>query len=237
MNLQVLIIDDEPLAQEVLQTYLQKIPGLEVAATCGNALEAFGVLNSRQVDLMLLDINMPEITGMAFLRSLKNPPPVIFTTAYSEFAADSYELDAIDYLVKPVAFDRFLKAIRKAQEAIRPAVPVPPAATDAGIMFVRAEGRLVKIDLAQLWMVEGLKDYVILWTGSGRVVVHHTMKHLEEQLTVRPQFLRVHKSYIINLRYVTEVDGNAIRIRDQSIAIGNTYRDAVHAVFNSYKLL
>jgi DNA-binding LytR/AlgR family response regulator len=244
MPIRILLVDDEPLAQEILKNYLQKLPGLQLVAACSNAHEAYAVLREQPVDLLLLDINLPEISGMAFLRSLKAPPAVIFTTAYSEFAADSYELDAVDYLVKPIAFERFLKAIRKAEDLLRPpaaaVAPAPqsPAADPAaGILFVRSGGRLVRIDLEGLWLAEGLKDYVILRTESGRVIVHHTMKHLEELLAPMPHFLRVHKSYIVNLRFIREVDGNTIRIKEESVTIGNTYRESVHAVFDSYKLL
>lgn len=234
----VLIVDDEPLAQDVLESYIRKIDGLQIAGICSNALEAFSVLNNQAVDLMLLDINMPEISGMDFLRSLKNPPPVIFTTAYSEFAVISYELEAVDYLVKPIPFDRFLGAIRKAQERAKPVTTaIAQANNDVPILFVRSEGRLIKMDFEKIWFVEGLKDYVRFWTDTGKIVVHSTMKNIEEQLSGRPAFIRISKSYIVNLLYVSEVDGNTVRIRDQAIAIGNTYRDDVHLLFNRYKLI
>lgn len=231
MNL--LIVDDEPLAQEVLENYILKIPGLSIAGTCSNALEAFSALSHKQVDLMLLDINMPEISGLDFLRSLRNPPPVIFTTAYSEFAVSSYDMEAIDYLVKPIPFDRFLKAIGKARERIA----TTSSRYNLPILFVRSEGRLIKIDIEKTWFVESLKDYVRFWTETGKVVVHSTMKHIEEQLSDRPAFVRINKSYLVNLNFVHEIDGNTVRIRDQALAIGNTYRESVHKLFNGYKLL
>lgn len=237
MNL--LIVDDEPLAQEVLESYVQKVPGLSIAGICSNALEAFSALSHKTVDLMLLDINMPEISGLDFLRSLRNPPPVIFTTAYSEFAVASYEMEAIDYLVKPIPFDRFLRAIGKARERIKSEETVTPPSSrnDLPILFVRSEGRLIKIDIEKTWFVESLKDYVRFWTDTGKVVVHSTMKHIEEQLSGRPAFVRINKSYLVNLHFVHEIDGNMVRVRDQALAIGNTYRESVHKLFNSYKLL
>lgn len=233
--MEILIVDDEPLALEILESYISKLPGLHLAGVCSNALEAFSILNNKKIDLMLLDINMPEINGMDFLRSLRNPPPVIFTTAYSEFAAVSYDVGAVDYLVKPIPFDRFIKAIDKARE--RNATTVPPVQDTIPILFVRTEGRLVKIDLNHLWMIEALKDYVRLWTENGKIVIHSTMKNMEEQLADRAPFLRINKSCIINMQYISEVDGNAIRIKDQSLTIGSTYRDAVFDELNRYKLL
>lgn len=235
--MQVLIVDDEPLAQDILESYIRKIPSLSLAGMCNNALEAFSLLNTTPVDLMLLDINMPEISGLDFLKMLKAPPPVIFTTAYSEFAVLSYELDATDYLVKPIPFDRFLKAIQKVQERKTQAAPATTTGNEVPVLFVRTEGKLVKIDLEKLWLIEALKDYVRLWTEHGNIVVHSTMKNIEEQLAARPGFIRVSKSYIVNFRYITEVDGNIIRIKNQIITIGNTYRDTVHEVFNNYRLL
>lgn len=240
-KLKLLIVDDEPLAQEILQTYIAKIDVLELVGVCKNALEAYSAVNKGVVDLILLDINMPEITGIDFLKSLKNPPLVIFTTAYPQFAIESYELNAIDYLLKPIPFDRFLKAMNKAQQFLMPSQSsMPPAEikTPADtILFVRSEGKWVKINLAEVWFVEGLKDYVRLWMNNGRIAVHSTMKNFEQQLSAHAQFVRVHKSHIVNLNFITEVDGNSIRIKDQLIAIGSTYKEDVAKKLDSYKLL
>ena len=242
MDIQVLIADDEPIARDILETYILKIPGLAVAAKCRNALEAFSVLNQQKVDLMLLDINMPEVTGINFIKSLKNPPLVIFTTAYSEYAVESYELNAVDYLLKPISIERFIKAIDKVRVQLQ--LPAAGGATDApaaslsgsNLLFVKSEGKLVKIDLSQLWLVEGLKDYLRLWTDAGRIVVHTTMKNFEDQLAAFPMFIRINKSYIININYVSEIDGNAIKVKDQSVVIGSTYKDEIHALFAKMKL-
>ena len=237
--MQVLIVEDEPLAQDILQHYVARVPGLELAGICDNALEAFGALNRGRVDLLLLDITMPEINGIDLLKSLSQPPLTIFTTAYAEFAITGYELNVVDYLLKPISFDRFLKAIQKAQTALLakgdPGDRSTSAQTD--ILFVRTEGRLVKIDLTNLWLLEGLKDYVRLWTNSSPIVVHSTMKGIEDALKGNSAFLRVSKSYIVNLKFVSEVDGNAIRIKDQVVSIGATYKDDVLGVLNRYKLI
>jgi len=241
--IRTLIVDDEPLAQDILETYISKIPELQLAGKCKNALEAFSFLNKGETDLMLLDINMPEISGMDFLKSLKNPPHVIFTTAYSEFAIESYDQSAVDYLLKPISFERFLKAIDKANKIINPTgLEMQPTSNilsdnQPNLMFVKSEGKLIKIDLTQLWLVEGLKDYVQLWLEDGKVIVHTTMKNIEELLINNPNFMRVHKSHIINIRYISEVWGNSIKIKNQTIIIGNTYKEEVDKVLDSYKLL
>jgi DNA-binding LytR/AlgR family response regulator len=242
-TLQVLIVDDEPLARGIIESYVEKVPELKLVASCKNALEAFSILSKHSVDLVLLDINMPEINGIELLKTLKNPPMVIFTTAYPEFAVASYDLNAIDYLLKPVPFERFLKAIDKLSATLQnnkqngANVVVQPINKEDDILFVKSEGKLVKIDLDKLIFVEGLKDYLKLWMETGKLVVHSTMKNMEEQLAKRPNFVRVNKSYIINMKYVNEVDGNSIRLKDQLITIGNTYRDEVQKLFNKYKLL
>jgi DNA-binding LytR/AlgR family response regulator len=245
-KIRTLIVDDEPIAQDILETYILKIPELELAGKCRNALEAFSMLNKVQTDLMLLDINMPEISGMDFLKSLKNPPHVIFTTAYSEFAIESYEQNAIDYLLKPISFERFLKAIDKTvkiinSESSENTASITTHGTAAenanNLVFVKSEGKLIKIDLNQLWLVEGLKDYVQLWMDDTKVIVHSTMKSLEELLLSNPHFIRVHKSYIINMQYIDEVWGNSIKIKNQTIIIGNTYKEEVNRVLDGYKLI
>ena len=242
--MRVLITDDEPLALEVLEHYLQRIPDIELVGKCSNAMEAFSALNRLSPDLILLDINMPELNGIDFVQSLKSPPMIIFTTAYTDYAVKSYELHAIDYLVKPIPFERFLAAIRKALDhytqrnaAITINAAPPVQAASPGLLFVRAEGKLVRLDLATLWLVEGLRDYLRLWTDVGPLVVHCTMKQMEEQLQSLSLFQRVSKSAIVNMQYVREVEGNTIRIRDQRITIGPTYRDAVAAFLDRYRLL
>ena len=237
--MQVLIVDDEPLAQDILETYIAKTPGLSMAGKCSNALEAFALLSRQAVDLMLLDINMPEMSGIDFLRSLKHVPLTIFTTAYSEFAIAGYELDVVDYLLKPIPFERFLKAVHKAQglHGAGPSPAVVSGLQQPDILFVRADGRLIRIDLSELAIVEGLKDYVRLWAGHTKLVIHTTMKGIEESLSTNPSFLRISKSYIVNLAQVTEIDGNCIVVAAQRLTIGATYKEGVMEVINRYKLL
>ncbi|MBA3829032.1 MAG: response regulator transcription factor [Taibaiella sp.] len=243
----ILIVDDEPLAQELLESYILKISGLEIVAKCKDALEAFGVLSRNTVDIMLLDINMPEINGIDFLKTIKNPPYVIFATAYSEYAVESYEYNAMDYLLKPISFERFLKAINKSQQIIQASkkellITNARSSHDGitlgeNIMFVKSDGILIKIDLTNLWFVEGLKDYIQLWTDTGKVIVHSTMKNIEDHFSHIPYLIRVHKSYIVNIKFISTVDGNIIRIKGQMITIGNTYKDDIQKMFDNNKLL
>lgn len=237
--LQVLIVEDMPIAQDILESYVQKMPSLQLAGKCKNALEAYHFLLEHRVDILLLDINLPEISGIEFLRTLTDPPLVIFTTAYAEFAVESYDLNAVDYLLKPVSFERFLKAVHKATALLQsPAKATePPKTGDKDILFVKTDRKLIQIDLTRLWLVEGYTVYVKLWTDQSPVVVHSTMKNIEAQLAPFPHFIRVNKSYIINMKFVSEVDGNLIRIKDQVIPIGNTYKDQVRKVFDGHKLL
>ncbi len=240
-TLAVLIVDDEPIARDILEGYVQQIPGLSVAGKCKNAFEAQEALGSTPVDVMLLDINMPLISGIDFLKSVKRPPAVIFTTAYAEYAVQSYELNAVDYLLKPIAFDRFFAAITKAMNLYKgqyQSLPEPLTNTSGeNVMFVKANGKLVKIDLGKLWLVEGLKDYLKLYVGDEKLVVYSTMKNMEEQLAFLPNFLRVSKSNIVNIRYITEIEGNAIRLNGHDVVIGPTYKDKVGQILSNYKML
>ena len=237
--IRVLIVDDEPIARSILEGYIAMLPQLTLIASCANAIEALSVLGREPVDLMLLDIDMPQIDGLSFLSSLQSPPRVIFTTAYHQHAIESYEHNALDYLLKPIRFDRFLKAVNKLKsvDSATTGKIEDAAAPAAGLLFVKSEGRLIPIDLAEVQFIEGMKDYVIFHTIPGKVTTHTTMKALEDRLTESATFLRIHKSHIVNLYFVTEVDGNCIRIGDESLTIGATYRDIVHAALAQFKLL
>lgn len=226
MAYRVLIVDDEPLAQDVLETYILKIPELEVAGKCKNVIEAYHFLQKEKPDLVLLDINMPEISGIDFLKGLTDKPAVIFTTAYAEYALDGFDLNAVDYLLKPFSFPRFFQAIQKFL-SLAPADthPAPPPAEKA--VFLKSDGKYIRINLEELCFVEGLKDYVRIWTTSRKIIVYTKMKSLEAQLSQNPEFMRINKSYIVNLNFIEEVEGNFVRIIGQQITIGNTYRSEV----------
>lgn len=235
--IKVLLADDEPLARELLESYLEKLPKYELVASCTNALEAFTVLSKSPVDLLLLDINMPEISGMDFLKSLKHPPKVIFTTAYAEYAVESYEHHAVDYLLKPITFSRFLMALQKLEALSQPIDTTNAAFVDDNILFVRSEGKMLRIKPEELWAIEGYGNYVRLWSANGKLILHSTMKQMEAHFQQYPLFIRISKSYIVNLKAVSEVDGNALRVGTESLTIGATYRDEVKKVLERYQLL
>jgi DNA-binding LytR/AlgR family response regulator len=235
--IRVLIADDEPLARELLESYLEKLPNYRLVASCANALEAFAVLSKEPVDLMLLDINMPEISGIDFLKTLKHPPKVIFTTAYAEFAVESYEHHAVDYLLKPITFSRFMMALQKLEGLMQPAEAVKPSLATEPILFVRSEGKMLRINPDELWMIEGYGNYVRLWSAEGKLIMHNTMKQMEAHFQQYPLFIRISKSYIVNLKFVSELDGNCLRVGTESLAIGATYRDEVKKVLDRYQLL
>lgn len=235
-QLKVLIADDEPIARDIVMAYAAKLPTLKVVATCNNAVEVFEALNKQSVDILFLDINMPEITGIDLLKTLRNPPQVIFTTAYAEYAVESYELNAVDYLLKPFSFDRFVKAVNKATDKIEQSSSLNHTIQD-NTLFVKSDGKLVRINLDELLLIEGLKDYVKLWVGEQPILVHSTMKNMEEQLAPYNNYVRVHKSYIVNVRHIREVEGNTLRLNKQEVVIGNTYREKVFELLDKFRLL
>jgi len=229
MTINCLITDDEPIAQGILEQYVSKVPGLNLAGKCDNALQTLSALQDERIDLLFLDIQMPEISGLDFLKTLKNPPMVIFTTAYQEYALEGYELDVVDYLLKPISFERFLKAMNKVYARMENPVEVPVAPTTEtrkDYFFVKADNELVKIKYSELLYVEGLKDYAKMICENRRVITLSTMKAMADLLPAK-NFLRIHRSYIINLDKVEAVVGNSFRINDQLIAVGKSYRKTV----------
>lgn len=227
-----LIVDDEPLAADVMESFVAKMPHLQLMGKANSATEALALLKTHKVDMMFLDIQMPEMTGLEFLKTLRNPPLVIFTTAYPNYALESYEIDAADYLLKPVSFDRFVKAVNKAEERMKN--------TESGdntpdYIFVKADGKLVRINIEEICYVEGLKDYVIIHTMNSKVVTHNTMKNIEALLLTDDNFIRIHRSYIINLRFVKEIEGNSFRVKDQLLTIGTTFKDEVQTKLEKFR--
>lgn len=234
--IRTLIADDEPLARALLEGYLEKLPQCVLAGSCKNALEAFAVLSTQSIDLLLLDINMPEITGIDFLKTLKAPPLVIFTTAYADYAVQSYEHRAVDYLLKPITFSRFVQAINKVEEALKPEAAGAAESSAPDMLFVKSEGKMIRLNTGELYFIEGYKNYVRLWTGRDKIILHNTMKAMEEHFCNNAQFLRISKSYIVNLKFVSEVDGNCIRVGTETLMIGATYRDEVKELLERYYL-
>lgn len=225
-KLRCLIVDDEPLAQQVLETYIQKTPSLELVAKCDNAMEAHEALHNSPIDILFLDIQMPVITGVEFLRTIQNPPAVIFTTAYPDFAMDGYELNITDYLLKPVSFERFSKAVNKAAEQIA-LQQNNNQESDLGnieYFFVKEDSKLVKINFIDIDHIECMKDYAKIFTKQRMIVTHHTMKRFEEVLPTN-QFVRIHRSYIVNIPAIQSIFGNLVETPKARLPIGANYKE------------
>ena len=221
-------MEDEPLARNLLTEYVKKVSYLELTEASPNPLHALEVLRDHQIDLMFLDIQMPEITGITLLKTLQKKPLVILTTAYSEYALESYDLDVVDYLLKPITFDRFLKAVDKASQRISPpAISADSAVSEKGnpFVFIKDGTKLVKINFDDIQFVEGLKDYVTIVTKTQKVVSLQRLKSLEAQLPA-DKFIRVHHSYIIALKAIDTIHKGEVQIGTHFIPISDSYRKA-----------
>jgi two-component system, LytTR family, response regulator len=230
MTIRCLAVDDEPLALDILESYISKLPFLHLVKTCSSATEAMQVLQEEQVDLMFLDIEMPELTGIQFLNILKHHPLIIFTTAYTDYALEGFNQDAVDYLLKPIPFDRFVKAVNKAQERLQrngktsktPAAAPAPAEHD--FMFVKADYKTIRVDFKDILWIEGLKDYIIIQTKDQKIITLLSMNKMMEKLP-DSKFLRVHRSFIVALQKIDSIEKSRIRIGAKEIPIGEVYKD------------
>lgn len=228
----VLLVDDEPLALDVLETFVSRLPDLNLIARCANALEADQALRDHDIDLMFLDIQMPQLTGIDFLKSLRNPPMVIFTTAYREYALQGFELDALDYLLKPIGFDRFIKAINKARDMYKQRKGEVMEKTDIEAaddhVYVKADKKLMRIEYDDIIYIEGLKDYVIIRCAETRTIALQTMKSLEEKLPAG-RFRRIHRSFIVSMDKIISIEANGVEVREKDkirlLPVGKNYRD------------
>ncbi|HEY8783495.1 MAG TPA: LytTR family DNA-binding domain-containing protein [Mucilaginibacter sp.] len=221
-----IIVDDEPLARLLLESYLDLLPNLTCVAVCQSALQAFSVLHGQQVDLMFLDIQMPGITGLNFVKSIKNPPKVIFTTAFIDYAVEAFELEAVDYLLKPITFERFIKAVQKVSQ--KKEEPADSTLKNNGslYLFLKINKRLVKIDHADIIYAEGLGDYLKVYTDAQTYTTYMTMSKLDTLLPPY-KFARIHRSTIINLDHIQYVEGNFVRINNNDLPIGLTYKESL----------
>jgi len=229
LTISCLIVEDEPLARNLLTDYVRKIPYLNLIAACSSPLAALDILRAQPVDVLFLDIQMPEITGISLLKILPKKPLVILTTAYSEYALESYELDVLDYLLKPISLDRFLKAVAKASERLTASPALPPASekptpeTVQPFVFVKDGTKLVKIRWSDILYVEGLKDYVAIHTRQQRVVSLQRLKSLEAQLPA-DQFIRIHHSYIVALEGIDVIHKDKVQVGNVFVPISDKYR-------------
>jgi len=231
MNLyKCIIVEDEPLAQNVLKKYIGEHPTLELIAVCNDALEAQTILTRENIDLVFLDINLPKLSGINFIKTLVHPPLIIFTTAYPEFAVEGFELNAVDYLLKPFSFERFLKAVNKAIEKLNTANQHSDGSR-SGFIFLKADKKIHKVDLDSIHFIEAIGDYMKVVTDTGQLIINETMKKLQEELPVR-SFIRVHKSFIISRNKIKFIEGNYVQVEDKTIPIGATYRNQVFATID-----
>lgn len=230
MTLNCVIIDDEPIARQLLAEYIEETDFLKLAGSAENPLKITGIMNDQTVDLIFLDINMPKMNGMQFLRSSINLPMVILTTAYEQYAVEGFEMAVIDYLVKPFSLERFVKAARKALDYKALKDRKQPARPPDEYIFVKSEGKLERVILDQLIYIESMANYVILHTTKGKLVVYLTIKGILESLPTE-KFMQVHKSYIMNLNLINSISGSIIHAGVQQIPIGqNFYQDVMERI-------
>jgi DNA-binding LytR/AlgR family response regulator len=223
MKLKCIIIDDEPVARKVLQEFIGEIDYLELAGEAENPLKAMSLLNENNIDIIFLDINMPKINGIEFIKNSKINARIIMTTAYTEYAVEAYGLDVLDYLVKPISFDRFLKACNKAKDTAT-LLPVPPKTHDH--FFIKCDSQIEKIFFNDLLYAEAMLNYVMLYTNLKKMMVYITIKSLEEQLPATI-FIKVHKSFIVNITKVDSIEGNVLNIGNEKIAVSQNLREKV----------
>lgn len=224
-----MIVEDEPLARSLMTDYVNRVPYLELIDVSSNPLQAIETLKTKPVDLLFLDIQMPEITGLSLLKILQKKPFVILTTAYSQYALESYELDVVDYLLKPITFERFLKAVDKVSQRMQPvaststATPAEAPEITPEFAFVKDGTRLIKVTLADIRYIEGLKDYVTIHTATQKITTLYRMKALEEALP-KDKFIRIHNSYIIAVAAITVVHKNEVTLGEVTLPISDSYK-------------
>ncbi len=245
MNLSCIIVEDEPLARNLLTEYINKVSSLQLLQSFDNPLEALDFLRTQEPDILFLDVQMPEITGISLLKILKSKPIVILTTAYSEYAIEGYELDVTDYLLKPITFERFLKSVEKATERLAGASvlqkdPILPenkesSSTQQHYLFVKDGTKHVKLKMDDIMFIKGLKDYITIHTPKGNITTLQRLKTLEQQLP-SSKFIRVHHSYIIALEWIDTIDRDGVQIGDNYIPVSDTYRKAFKAIINERDL-
>ena len=234
-----LVVDDEPPALEVLRKYIAAVPSLELAGTCNNAVEALSALQQKPVDLMFLDIQMPQLLGTDFIRTLKKPPKIIFTTAHRKFAVEGFELDAVDYLLKPISFERFLKGVNKVMDVSAQRQEINRLSDNSGknnsltesFIHFRADRKILKVSLDDILYVESLKDYIKVVTKTKTIITKQSISSLEENLPAFA-FIRIHRSYIISINKIESYTNELIGIAKMELPISRMYRHEVERVLS-----
>jgi len=229
MKIRCLIVDDEPLAQDILVQYIGNCKSLELVKVCSDALEAGEVIRSQPVDLIFLDINMPRLSGIRFVKTLNHPVLIIFTTAYPEYAAEGFEANAVDYLVKPFSFERFMKAVNKAIEWAefrkeKGNQGEDESVQDRGFILLRSDKKIFKVNFDDILYFESIGDYIKVHLTDKKIIIHETVKNLLTQLPIN-KFIRVHKSYIVSVEKIRLIEGNQVDVAGQKIPIGLVFKD------------
>ena len=224
MKIRCLIIDDEPLAVEVLVNHISNIPGLEIVGTCANAFEAMEILKHKQVDLMFLDVRMPKLMGHEFYRTLRNPPKVIFTTAHKEFAVDAFDLEAVDYLMKPITMERLIKAVNRISHAPIPVNPEENHLLETeGFLYFRSERKMIKVNYSDILYIESMKDYIrVVRANDKPILVKQSITSVEDNLPAH-LFMRIHRSFIVSIQKITAFTNHDVEIGGKEIPIGRLY--------------
>jgi len=224
MKIKCIIIDDEPLAIKIIENYLTDFPQMELVSTFNTAIAALPTIEKDEIDVIFLDINMPKMSGLDFLRSLPTKPHIVITTAYREYAVESFDLDVLDYLVKPIPFGRFLKAITKINNRVNPEKDKTSETSfkEEPFIFLKVDKKLMKIKLNDILFIESLKDYIKVITITGDFLVHKSMASIEEELPSE-NFLRIHRSFTIALNKIKSVEGNSVEIANRRVPIGRNY--------------
>ena len=228
MKINCITVDDEPASREILEKYISECTLLSLISSCKNAFEANEIITQEQIQLIFLDINMPKLSGIKFYKSLSNPPFVIFTTAYPEYAVEGFEVDAIDYLLKPFSFERFLKSVNKALNIINQKDNI----NHVPFIVLKSDKKLFRVNLSDINYLEALGDYIKVDYMNQTIMVHDTFQNLLSQLA-ESNLIRVHKSFAISLNKFDHIDGNLIKIKDKSIPIGQKYRSDLLTIINS----
>ena len=223
------IVDDEPVARNVLETFVAKIPNLELVKSCKNAMEAFEVANQQKIDILFLDINMPDISGLSLAKSINQKAKIIFTTAYREYAVDGFNLKAVDYLLKPISFDRFLQSIHKYFEGVSfidSEIKIEKSVLKNDFIFVRSDRKMIKINFDEIQYVESLSDYIKIHSVDKTITTRETISNIETKLPAK-NFLRIHRSYIVNLKKMNSYTNEFVEIGKNAIPISRTYKENV----------
>ena len=223
MKIKCIIIDDEPLGAEVIETHLKEFPNMELKESFTNPLEALSIIESGEIDVVFIDINMPKMNGLDFIRSIEQSPYFIITTAYREYAVESFDLDVLDYLVKPIPFTRFLKSINKlSQKFIIDKSEDVQQTTEKSFIFLKVDKKLIKIKFEDIFFIESLKDYIKVFTKSGEYLAHKSLSGITEELP-KTQFLRLHRSFTVALDKIQALEGNSVLVTNKRIPIGRKY--------------